>query len=87
MQYQPDGVTPDYFYTLELHDVSRMEEVPAAAVDAGAAHIHGLEFETTKIREYPDKARAIAVQAAKEKARDLAEAAGMKVVGTPPPAP
>jgi uncharacterized protein YggE len=88
MAYQTDGVTPDYYYTRKsivfvLHDVTRMEEVLAAAVDAGATHIHGVEFETTKLREYRDKARAMAVQAAKDKARDVAAAAGMKVVGTP----
>jgi uncharacterized protein len=88
VQYQTDVVTPDFYYTRKsivfvLHDVSRMEEALAAAGDAGATHIHGVEFETTKLREYRDKARAMAVQAAKEKAGDLAAAAGMKVAGTP----
>lgn len=88
MQYRNDGVTPDYYYTrksfvVTLRDVNRMEDVLAALVDAGATHIHGVEFETTKLREYRDKARAMAVQAAKEKARDIAAAAGMKVIGNP----
>ncbi len=87
MQYEIDGVTASYYYTrkaivLTLHDVSRMEEVLSAAVDAGATHIHGVVFQTSKLREYRDKARALAVQAAKDKARDLAAAAGLKLVST-----
>jgi len=88
MEYENDGVTPRYYYTrksivLTLRDVARMEEVIAAAVDAGATHIHGVEFETTKLREHRDRARALAVQAAAEKARDMAAAAGLKVIGGP----
>lgn len=88
MEYDNDGVTPRYFYTrksivLILHDANRMEEVLAAAVDAGATHIHSVEFETTRLREYRDQARALAVKAAGEKARDLASAAGLAVIGGP----
>jgi uncharacterized protein YggE len=88
MEYESDGVTPRYYYTrksivLVLHDASRMETVLAAAVDAGATHIHNVEFQTTKLREFRDKARALAVQAASEKASDMAAAAGLKVLGGP----
>ncbi|HTS29957.1 MAG TPA: SIMPL domain-containing protein [Bryobacteraceae bacterium] len=88
IQYANDGVTPSYYYTrksivLILHDVDRMEEVLAAAVDAGVTHIHGVEFQTTRLRECRDQARALAVKAAGEKAHDLAAAAGLKVVGGP----
>src|SRR5207248_8016628 len=60
-----------------------MEEVLAAAVDAGATHIHHVEFETTELRKYRDEARALAVKAAAEKARDMAAAAGLKIAGPP----
>jgi uncharacterized protein YggE len=88
MQYGNDGITPSYYYTrksivLVLHDVNKMEAVLAGAVDAGATHIHGVEFETSKVREFRDRARALAVKAATEKARDMAAAAGLKVVGGP----
>src|SRR5579871_119369 len=88
IQYNNDGITPSYYYTrksivLTLHEVDKMEEVLAAAVDAGATHIHGVEFQTTKMREYRDQARVMAVKAAGEKARDMASAAGMRVVGGP----
>jgi uncharacterized protein len=88
MQYANDEITPKYYYTRKsivvvLRDVNRMEEVLAAAVDAGATHIHGVEFETTKLRELRDRARGLAVKAATEKAGDMAAAAGLKVVGGP----
>jgi uncharacterized protein YggE len=88
MAYENDGITPRYYYTrksivVTARDVRRMEETLSAAVDAGATHIHGVEFETTKLREYRDQARAMAVKAATEKANDLAAAAGMKVIGGP----
>jgi uncharacterized protein YggE len=88
MAYEGDGITPRYYYTrksivLVLRDVDRMEEVLAAAVDAGATHIHGVQFETTKLREFRDQARALAVKAAAEKARDMASAAGLTVMGGP----
>jgi uncharacterized protein YggE len=86
--YQNDGITPQYYYTrksivIALRDVSRMEETLGAAVDAGATHIHGVDFETMKLREYRDQARAMAVKAATEKAHDMAKAAGLQVIGGP----
>jgi uncharacterized protein YggE len=86
IEYENDGVTPRYYYTrksivLTLRDISRMEEALATAVDAGATHIHGMEFETTRLREHRDRARELAVKAAAEKARDMAAAAGLQVAG------
>jgi uncharacterized protein YggE len=88
MAYEQDGITPRYYYTrksivLVLRNIQRMEQTLSAAVNAGATHIHGVEFETTKLREFRDQARAIAVKAATEKARDMSAAAGMKMLGGP----
>lgn len=88
MQYLEDGITPKYYYTrksigMVVRDIQRLEDVLSAAVDAGATHIHGVELETTKLREFRDQARALAVQAATAKARDMAAAAGMSVIGGP----
>jgi uncharacterized protein YggE len=84
MEYEADGITPRYYYSrksivITLRDIDRMEETLAAAVDAGATHIHGVDFETTELRKYRDQARSLAVKAATEKARDMAAAAGLKV--------
>ena len=88
IEYESDAVTPKFYYArksvvITLHEIDRMEEVLATEVDAGATHIFGVEFETTKLRQYRDEARAMAVKAASEKARDMAAAADMKVAGGP----
>jgi uncharacterized protein YggE len=88
IEYESDAVTPKYYYArksvvITLHEIDRMEEVLATEVDAGATHIFGVEFETTRLRQYRDEARTLAVKAATDKARDMAAAAGMKVSGGP----
>jgi len=88
IEYESDAVTPKYYYArksvvITLHEIDRMEEVLATEVDSGATHIFGVEFQTTKLRQYRDEARAMAVKAASDKARDMAAAAGMKVAGGP----
>ena len=47
--YEIDGVTPKYFHTrksivVALHDLSKLERLIGDAVDAGATHIHGVQF-------------------------------------------
>jgi len=84
--YENDGVTPKFFNTqksivIVLHDVSKMEAVLSSALDAGATHVHSIDFQTTHLREYRDQARALAVKAAGEKARDMAAVAGLKTAG------
>jgi uncharacterized protein YggE len=85
--YTDDGVTPKYFnaqksIVVALREIGQMETVLAAALDAGATHILGIDFQTTRLRDLRDEARALAVHAASEKARDMATAAGLKV-GSP----
>jgi uncharacterized protein YggE len=43
-----------------------------ALTEGGATNIHGIEFRTTELRKYRDQARALAVQAAREKATAMA---------------
>lgn len=83
MEYENDGVTPRYYWVrktiqVTLRDITKFEALTAAMVDAGATHIHSVEFRTSDLRRYRDEARALAVKAATEKARDLAQAAGRK---------
>jgi len=58
-----------------LRDVGKLSDVLVAALDAGATSVDDLTFTTTRLRELRDEARAMAVQAAIEKARALAGAA------------
>lgn len=62
-----------------LRDISRFETLLTAVLEAGATHIHGIEFRTTKLREHRDEARALAIQAAREKAVAMAGELGLEV--------
>lgn len=66
-----------------LKDVSKFESLLSAVLEAGANHVDHVEFLTTDLRKFRDRARALAAQAAIEKANDLAAAAGLKVIGKP----
>jgi hypothetical protein len=54
------------------------EAVLAATLDAGVTHVHGIDFRTTRLREFRDQARVNALRAAREKADLLAGELGMK---------
>jgi uncharacterized protein YggE len=59
-----------------LRDVSKTSTVISRALQAGANQIMNVEFYTSELRKYRDQARDMAMQAASEKARALAMAAG-----------
>jgi uncharacterized protein YggE len=62
-----------------VRDVSRLDELLNSFLDAGANHIYGVQFRTTKLRDYRDQARALALKAAKEKAKDMAKELGQRI--------
>ena len=55
-----------------LSDLSKFEDLLSGVLGAGANYVHNVEFQTTELRKYRDQARALAIQAAKEKAAALA---------------
>lgn len=59
-----------------LRDVDKVSNMVVAAFEAGANQIVNVELYTSELRKYRDQARALAMEAASEKAQDLAEAAG-----------
>ena len=61
---------------ITLRDVSNTSNVIAAALEAGANQVVNVEFYTSELRKYRDQAREMAMKAAQEKAKALAEAAG-----------
>ncbi len=65
--------------TCTLHDVSKVTDVTAAVVTAGATASHGASLRTSELRKYRDEARVKAIKAAKEKAVALATELGSKV--------
>ena len=66
-----------------LRDTSKFQDLLSQSLAAGANHIYGVEFSTSELRKYRDQARAMAVKAAAEKARDVATAAGFTVAAKP----
>jgi uncharacterized protein YggE len=62
-----------------MSDLSKFEELLSGVLDAGANYLHNVQFQTTELRKYKDQARALAVQAAKEKATALAAALGQEL--------
>jgi len=60
-----------------LREVDKLSDVLPAALEAGATTVDDVMFSTTRLRELRDEARAMAVKAAMEKARDLAGAVSL----------
>ena len=61
-----------------LREVGKVGDVLAAAFGAGANQVVNVDFYTSKLRSYRDQARALAMEAAAQKAQALAEAVGSK---------
>lgn len=59
-----------------LRDIGKVNTVISAALSAGANQVVNVEFYLSNLRKYRDQARELAMKAAKEKALDLASAAG-----------
>jgi len=64
---------------LTLREISKFEDLLTSALDAGITNVHGIEFRTTELRKYKDQARALAIQAAKEKAEALTGELGLEI--------
>ena len=61
---------------ITLREISKVNDVIAAALASGANQVTNVEFYTSQLRTYRDQARTLAVQAATEKAQALTNAAG-----------
>jgi hypothetical protein len=64
---------------ITLRDVRKVNDVIADALAAGANQVVNVEFYTSQLRTFRDQARALAIQAATEKAQALAGGAGAAV--------
>lgn len=71
------GYTAETVFRVLLHDLSRMEEVLIGIVDAGANEVRAVELQTSRLKEIRAEARRRAVSAAREKAENYANAAGV----------
>jgi uncharacterized protein len=64
---------------ITLRDLDLFEGLLSGALEAGVNYVHGVEFRTTELRRYRDEARALATNAAREKAAALAGELGQQV--------
>jgi len=53
-------------------EIGEFEDLLSAVLEAGANFVHGIDFRTTELRQHRDRARALALQAAAEKAEAMA---------------
>lgn len=73
---QIEGYRINNMIGITLREIDLVNEVIIEALEAGANQVVNVEFYLSDLRKYRDQARELAVQAAGEKARDLAKAAG-----------
>ena len=71
-----EGYRINNIVAITLRDIKNVNNVIIAALDAGANQVVNVEFYLSNLRKYRDQARELAMKAAKEKAGDLASAAG-----------
>jgi hypothetical protein len=62
-----------------LKDLSKFETLVTEALQAGVNHVHSIQFRTTELRKHRDRARTMAIQAARQKALALAKELDQKV--------
>lgn len=64
---------------IESNDLAGFESLISALIADGANHVNGVQFRTSELRRHRDEARRLAIKAAQEKARLLAEGLGRRV--------
>ena len=64
---------------LTLREIDGFESLLTDVLSGGATHVHGIQFRTTDLREHKDRARALALEAAGEKAAAMAGALGQHI--------
>jgi hypothetical protein len=65
-----------------LKDITAFDALLTDVLEAGATHVHGIQFRTSELRKHRDEARAEAIRAAQEKAAALAAELG-ETIGKP----
>jgi uncharacterized protein YggE len=65
--------------SITLRDLARFDDLLSEIVKAGITKVNNVMLRTTQIRQYKDKARAMAVKAAQEKATAMAAEIGQTI--------
>lgn len=64
---------------IRLREIDKFEPLLSSILVAGANYVHGIDFRTTELRKHRDQARALAIDAAREKAEALAQQLGENI--------
>lgn len=64
---------------IKFTDLKKFEELFAELLKTGVTEVNSVSFETSKLRQYKDQARDMAIKAAKEKATAMAGAIGQTI--------
>jgi hypothetical protein len=67
---------------ITLKDIAKFDQLLTQALEAQVNYVQGIEFRTSQLRQYKDQARALAINAAREKATALAGELG-QTIGQP----
>ena len=62
-----------------LRDISQAEDLLSDLIEMGVSRINSVRFQTSEMRRYRDQARAMAIQAAQQKAIALTAQIGQKI--------
>jgi hypothetical protein len=79
MRQEPDGYNASNVVRVKLGDLSRLGAFMRQALDQGATNIAGVHFGLQNLEKLSDEAQAKAVEDAIRQARNLAEAANVKL--------
>ena len=71
------AVRKDLIFT--LRDVSRAEALLAEVMESGITRINDIDFRTSELRKHRDRARAMAIRAAREKAVAMTSEIGQRI--------
>ena len=78
------SITPEIYVVsktlaISLRELSKFEALLTSVLQAGVNHVHSIDFRTNDLRKHRDRARAMAIRAARDKAVALAKELGQKV--------
>lgn len=64
---------------IKFTDLKKFEDLFAELLKTGVTEVNSVDFETSKLRQYKDQARDMAIKAAKEKAAAMAGSIGQSI--------
>jgi uncharacterized protein len=77
-----DGYCVRNSLTVTVDRVKLVERVITQALESGVNHINNVDFQTKELRQYRDQARQLALKAAREKGKNMADVYG-QTIGKP----